>query len=82
MGSTIGQITQGGITKGLDGTATGITAEQRTLLQESGLKEGSKEWKQMEMQMKMSNLAEAVNLISTITKKLNSMTEAMIQNIR
>ncbi len=82
MGSTIGQITAGGMTKGLDGTATGITAEQRTLLQESGLKEGSKEWKQMEMQMKMSNLAEAVNLISTITKKLNSMTEAMIQNIR
>ena len=80
--STIGTITQGGLSKGMDGTAMGITSEQQTLLNDSGLKPGSKEYKQMEMQMKMSNLSEAVQTLSNISKKLNQLSESIIGNFR
>lgn len=78
--STIGTITNGGLSKGLDGTAMGITAEQKKLLADSGLEPGSKEYKQMEMQMKLSNLSEAVQTLSAISKKLNTLSEGIIRN--
>ncbi len=79
--STSGIITQSAVSKGLDGTAMGITSEQKKMLNESGFEPGSKEYKQMEAQMKMTNLSEAITWLSTAIKKGGSNSETIGRNI-
>lgn len=60
----------------------GLTGDQRQMLLDAGLKPGSQEWKQQELQLKIANYKNMMELVSNIGKMLTDLSNRIIGNIR
>jgi hypothetical protein len=62
-------------------SSTELTSSQQSLLDESGLKPGSDEYKQTALKMKVGNLENAVNLANELAAAFKKMREAAVQGM-
>jgi hypothetical protein len=67
---------------GAAGAGYGLTGDQRQMLLDAGLKPGSQEWKQQELQLKIANYKNLMELMSNIGKMLTDLSASIIRNIR
>ena len=79
MSSQIGDVARSsGTAKG----ATELTDSQRSLLESSGLKPGSDEWKQTELKFKVQNLQNSVNLANELLQAFSEMRKKSVEGMR
>ncbi len=80
MASMIDGIVSNTRTEGFS-DATGLTATQRKLMEQSGLEPGTKEWQDQELKMKVGNLANAVSLANELAEALKSMRKTAVDGM-
>lgn len=60
----------------------GLTKDQEQMLRDAGLKPGSQEWKQQELQLKIANYSNMMQTLSNVGKMLTDLSNRIIGNIR